>query len=348
MLEELLDLAGTAGAVVGAVLLIVLGRLILNKAISDKRTLPYHRQFLTLVVSLVGLFLAIALLPIEATVRAQILSAIGILISAVIALSATTLVGNAMAGIMLRLMRSFRPGDFVAFQDTIGRITDISLFHTEVQTVTRDIVAVPNSVLARTAVHVTRRDGTFISATVSIGYSDHHSRVEAALKRAAEHAKLEEPFVFVDELLDHAVRYRVYALLPESHERISRSSDLRRAILDILHEEGIEIASPSLVNRRELPADHVFAPGRDAAAKTGEGESGIEDLAFDRAEQAESIEKLRTSQEKLAKELEDLKADGEGSDRRERVKEQMGRIEEEISRREKEREEQRLEEDTEE
>jgi small conductance mechanosensitive channel len=355
MLDRLLSLVGTVGAVGGSIVVIFIGRLILNRAVSDKRTVPYHRQFLTLIVSLVGLFLAIALLPLEATIRAQILSVLGIVLSAVIALSSTTLVGNAMAGIMLRLMKTYRAGDFVRFDDTLGRITDISLFHTEIQKVTRDLVAVPNSLLVSKAVHITRRDGTFVNAQVSIGYSEHHAAVEAALKEAAEQCELSEPFVLVDELLDHAVHYRVYALLAESHELISKTSQLRASILDVLHARGIEVVSPGIVNRREYPIDHHFVPPPQRVPETGDEQSDIEGIVFDRAEQAESIEKLYAMQEKLKHDLDALKdpesAAAAGRDaqwqarQKNRIKAQIDYISAEVARREKEKEEQRLDED---
>ena len=44
-------------------------------------------------------------------------------------LSSTTFIGNIMAGLMLRVVRSFRPGDFVHVGDYFGRVSEQSLFH---------------------------------------------------------------------------------------------------------------------------------------------------------------------------------------------------------------------------
>jgi small conductance mechanosensitive channel len=98
VLDLAMDLLGTSVAVVGTLGFIILGRVVISKRVKDKRALPYHRQFFTLIVFLVGLFVAIALLPLDPRIRSQILSVLGILLSAIIALSSTTLVGNAMAG----------------------------------------------------------------------------------------------------------------------------------------------------------------------------------------------------------------------------------------------------------
>ncbi len=76
-----------------------------------------------------------------------------------------------MAGIMLRVTKGFRAGDFIRFNSVVGRVADLSLFHTEIQLITQDIVTVPNMLLTQNAVHVTRRGGTFVNVDVSIGYT---------------------------------------------------------------------------------------------------------------------------------------------------------------------------------
>ncbi len=369
LIELLGDLSGTLIATAATVAVILVGRLIFNKTAGDARTLPYKRQFFTFLFALLGLFIAIALLPLPAEIRSQILSVLGILLSAVIAFSSTTFVGNAMAGIMLRLMKGFRAGDFVEVDDRTGRVADIGLFHTEVQLVTRDILTVPNALLIQRMVRVTRRAGTFIDAAVSIGYATSHGSVEVALTEAAERSELAEPFVFVEELLDHAVRYRVYGLLEDSSELLTRRSQLKRTVLDSLHEHDIEIMSPGIVDRREYGPEHRFmpaaeAPEGEAGAQAGAGhtpeeqaahEGEIEKIAFDRAEQAESIEQLYAEQEKLNHELAELadrsaeasqsKSADEKKSRKQVINSQLERIAEEIERRESEQEEKRLDED---
>ncbi|MFP4364745.1 MAG: mechanosensitive ion channel family protein [Spirochaetia bacterium] len=309
MISRILEISGTGITVVVTVLLILAGRFFLQKTAKDKRTLPYQRQLFTLISAVLGLFISIALLPIPSEVTSQILSALGILFSAVIALSSTTLVGNAMAGIMLRVMKGFRAGDFIRFQDKVGRVTDLGLFHTEVQLISRDIVAVPNTLLAKEAVQVTRRAGTFVNASVSLGYDIHHTKIEKVLKEAATDCGLKEPFVFVEELLDHAVLYRVYGLLEDSSELLSKTSVLRKSMLAKLHEADIEIVSPAFTNRIEYQKSDSFIPSADPKAsrqKTDSKDADIEEIAFDRAEEAESIEKLYARQEKLNHELEKL------------------------------------------
>ncbi|MFW5695520.1 MAG: mechanosensitive ion channel family protein [Alkalispirochaeta sp.] len=357
MIDILLEYGGTLGTALGAILVIGVGRFILARSVTDKRSLPYHRQILTLGAAVVGLFLAVAFLPVSPEIRGQILSVMGVLLSAAIALSSTTFVGNAMAGIMLRVTRGFRAGDFIRFQSVVGRVADLSLFHTEIQLITRDIVTVPNVLLTQNAVHVTRRGGTFVNVDVSIGYTVAHETVIAALKEAAEQVELNEPFVLVEELLDHAIRYRVYGLLDDSSALLTATSDLRRAILTTLHRQAIEIASPSLTDRRSsdssaayvpppIPSDEAPDAESDNHPAGGDDETDIEAIAFDRAEQAESIESLYALQEKLEAELKSLGDTDEPGDRKKRLKAHIKYVATEISRREEQKEEQRRDEST--
>ena len=356
MIDDIVPALGTVITVVGTIALVLAGRWLLDKYIADKRALSYQRQLFTFVASLLGFLVAVSVLPIPVAVRSQMLSVFGILLSVVVAFSSTSLVGNAMAGVMLRSMRGFRAGNFVRFDDVLGRVTGISLYHTEIQLVTRDLVTVPNSVLAQKAVRVTRQSGTFINASVSIGYDEPHGNVEAALKRAAVECDLTEVFVIIEELMDHAIGYRVYGLFEDSSQLVTKTSQLNKSVLDTLHREGMEIASPGLTNQRRYEQEARFVPRVTTPEVTVAAEADIEEVAFDRAEQAESIEKLYAEQEKLHHTLSAISDESEQEatveakeqveQRESAVRERVEQIESEIEAREKEKEQQRLDEGT--
>ena len=73
----------------------------------------FRVQITHLIIGLVTTLLVIVVLPLHETLRGQLLSLFGIVLSAAIALSSTTFVGNVMAGVMLKAVRNFRTGDFV-------------------------------------------------------------------------------------------------------------------------------------------------------------------------------------------------------------------------------------------
>jgi small conductance mechanosensitive channel len=162
---------------------------------------------------------------------------------------------------------------------------------------------------------------------------------------------LTEPFVLVDDLMDHAVRYTIYGLLKDSSELLTKRPRLRQPVLDTLYNEGVEIMSPSIVDRREHGVDHRFVPdvGEPAEEESEDAEKEgqvIEEVAIDRAEEAESIEQLDAQQEKLNHELEGASEDAATGEDRAAVKERLAAIETEIEKREQAKEKQRLDENS--
>jgi small-conductance mechanosensitive channel len=237
------------------------------------------------------------------------LSLLGILLSAAIALSATTFVGNVMAGLMLRAVKNFRPGDFIRVGDHFGRVSERGLFHIEIQTEDRDLTTLPNLFLVTNPVKVVRSSGTLITAEVSLGYDVARDMVERSLLEAATDAGLQEPFVHVMQLGDFSVTYRIAGLLTEVKGLLSTRSRLHQMMLDHLHEAGIEIVSPTFMNQRVLPLDRRFVakPVAEAIADTGPKDLP-EAVVFDKADEAESLERLRERQKELEDELAELKS----------------------------------------
>ncbi len=344
------SLPNVAGLVVVLVVLYAV-QLILNRRFKGKLEFRFRRQIATMILTLIALFVIILLLPISETSRGQLLSLLGILLSAAIALSSTTLLGNLMAGMMLRAIRNFRAGDFIEVGEHFGRVSDRGLFHVEIQTEDRDLTTLPNLYLVTHPVSVSRSSGTIITATVSLGYGVPRRRIEELLLEAAGMAELREPFVQVVDLGDFSVTYRVAGLLTEVKQIISARSKLRQMMLDSLHEGGVEIVSPTFMNTRALDKGRVFMPVTDRTTKAEEPSytSAPEDVVFDKAEKAESIERLREMYDEMGEKIDALKEQIDNAvldkDRdalkseRSRLKERRERLAEIIKKREEEKKE---------
>jgi small-conductance mechanosensitive channel len=295
--------------------------------------LQFRFQLIMLVLTMAGVLAVIIVLPIDGVLRGQLLSLIGILLSAAIALSSTTFIGNILAGIMLKAIKSVRPGDFITVGDLTGRVTEMDLLHTQVQTEFRDLVTVPNLFMVTQPLHVVRKSGTIVGCKLSLGYDVHHERVSEILLAAASRVGLKDAFVQVTDLGDFSISYRIAGLLEDVQSLITARSDLRKSVLDALHSAGIEIVSPNFMNTKALAESQRFMP--DQASRSGKGrapESRAEEVAFDIAQEAASIEALRSALESVEKELEVLES-GEEHDigtARERLEESKARLESEL------------------
>ena len=288
----------------------------------------FGRQITMLILTVIALVIVVLALPVRDETHGELLGLVGVAITAVIALSSTTFVSNAMAGILLRALNKFRPGDFIEVDEQFGGVTERGLFHTEVETEDRDLVTFPNFLLVSNPVKVVHSSGTIVSATVSLGYDAPHETVRSLLIRAADDCQLNNPFVHVLELGDFSVTYRIAGFLEDVKQLIPTRSKLRIAMLDALHSENVEIVSPTfMIQRAQAEGTKVLA-GQAAAehvVKARWADATSKDIMFDRAEAAGRIEELKQEREDLktdiAKSQEELK---DADDNDERARKQRG------------------------
>lgn len=284
-------------------------RILLDRQARGKTDKGILKSVFLFLIVLIGVISVILSLPLGEQ-KDDVTSLIGIVLSAVLGLSSTTFIGNALAGILLRSLKSFKPGDFITVNEVFGRVTEQGLFHTEIQTVDRDLTTLPNMSLATNAYKVTRSSGTFIKAEVSLGYDVSRLKIEEALLKAAKSAGLTDPFVHVISLGDFSVVYRINGLLNDVKSILSARSKLFASVLDELHDANIEIVSPNFMNQRQI-GETVFIPKKVKKQKETKKEDAPEVLIFDKAEQAESIEKrkqlLAEVEEKIKLEQKEIK-----------------------------------------
>ncbi|MCF8198863.1 MAG: mechanosensitive ion channel family protein [Sulfuritalea sp.] len=266
------------------------------------------RQVTVMALAMVGVVMAILALPVGEETKGHLLSLLGLLLTAIIAMSSTTLASNAMAGLMLRAMRSFRTGDFVRVGTHFGRVTEIGLFHTEIQTSNRDLTALPNAFFVSNPATVVRHSGTIIETTLSLGYDVPHHRAEELLLKAAKSTGLEDPFVLILELGNFSITYRIAGFLSETKRLVSAGTVLRREVLDTLHRAGVEIASPTLMSQRRLGEGEKLLPKERIGYREKRERSLPEDIVFDKAEEAERFEQLRIDRKELVQQLKDLES----------------------------------------
>lgn len=275
----------------------------------------FPRQLMMLGLFFLSLLVVVFALPISESSRNQVLGLMGILISGILALSSTTIVSNLIAGVLLRNTKPFKIGDFIRVGDHFGRVSERGLFDTEIQTEERELIDLPNTYLISKPVTTIRGTGAVVSASLSLGYDIGHAQIEPLLIKAAEMSGLEEPFVHILELGNYAVTYRISGILPESKRFITARTKLYRHVLDTLHQRKIEIMSPAYMNQRRLGENQLVLPAGVQAASSNETECASDDIVFDKAERAETLEneknKLTENIEKLEIALKAVNEKGE-------------------------------------
>jgi len=279
----------------GSILLILIALLLINSWIFKK--LKFNKvsgnilkNSIAALIIFVGLLIFILSFPIDKTLKGQILSFLAIVVSAGIALSSTTVLGNLIAGIMNNSMNRFRNGDLIKIGDLQGRVTKKSIFHTEIQLEDSNFITIPNLYIATNPVKLTRKTDTVISTSVSLGYDISRITIEDSLKEAAILTGLTDPYVYITNLGDYSVSYKIHGFLEDSSKYFSTSSLLNANVMDVLHKRKIEIISPTFMNQINAN-DKVFIPTEIIKNKISKEGKKPEDLIFDEAIKSEKNEK---------------------------------------------------------
>lgn len=302
---------------------LLLGR---NRQLRSEGRVP--RQMAMIGLILAGLIVVIISLPIEDGLRNQIIGLIGIVLSGLVAFSSTNIIGNLMAGVLLRITKPFGIGDFVRVGSHFGRVSERGLFDTEIQSENRELIALPNSYLADNPVTTVHHSGAIVSATLSLGYDVHHKKVSPLLIEAAEKSGLSDAFVHIIELNDFSVSYRVSGFLSEIKGLITARSNLLKEVLDSLHENNIEIMSPSFMNQRPQPPESTTIPKKYWVRPT-EAAVEAEEIVFDKAEKAQQRStEIKTLHHQLSELENELKTAED--ERKTEIKEEITELNEQI------------------
>ncbi|MCF8358780.1 MAG: mechanosensitive ion channel family protein [Prolixibacteraceae bacterium] len=298
------------------IVLLVLNAWVFKKVKSTNANGNIAKGAISFFLSLVGILVFILVLPIEKPLKGQIIAFFGIIISAGIALSSTTVLGNLIAGIMNNSMNRFRNGDLIKIDDFHGRVIRKSIFHTEIQLEDSNFITIPNLYISNNPVKLIRKANTVISTSVSLGYDVPRGTIEKALKDAANEAGLSDPYVYVTDLGDYSVVYKIHGFLADSSKYFTTRSLLNVKVMDVLHEAKVEIVSPTFMNQRRVD-EKFFIPKKIVVEKNTADEKSPEDLIFDEAIKSGKIEikkdylkEIDEKQEALKAKLKDLD-DGE-------------------------------------
>lgn len=263
-LNELSRLTATdwliAGAIVtGAVLIGLLLRMLVKRALSGRGQLVAR-----LVSRLVfGLTVAFGLVYALNQVGISIGPVLGLLglFGLALALAFQEVLGNFIAGIMLSLQRPFKVGDEIRTTDYEGRVEDVSLRTTTVQTFDGVKVYIPNSEVWTNAIeNSTETELRRTTLPLGVSYdSDLDStrdliletvgRIDGVVADPAPQAYVHE---FGDSSINYAVRFwHESPIATEWRVRDEIARSLKRALDDA----GVEIPFPQLdLHVQEAPS----------------------------------------------------------------------------------------------
>lgn len=217
----------------------------------NHETLQPTQRLTSLAIWLFALAMAYPYLPGAGT---DAFKGLSVLIGLMISLGATSVVGQAAAGLILTYTRTLRPGEFVRIGEHEGTVMELGMFTTSIRTGLGEVLTLPNSMITsnvtRNYSRAVKGPGYVVDTVVTIGYDTPWRQVESMLLEAARrtHGVLQDPpaQVFQTALSDFYPEYRLVAqAIPgEPMPRAMLLSLLHAHIQDVFNEYGVQIMSP--------------------------------------------------------------------------------------------------------
>lgn len=214
-------------------------------------TLQPTTRLTSLAIWLFALAMAYPYLPGAGT---EAFKGLSVLIGLMISLGASSVVGQAAAGLILTYSRTLRPGEFVQVGGHEGTVTEMGMFTTTIRTGLGEVLTIPNSMITggvtKNYSRSVQGEGYVVDTVVTIGYDTPWRQVEAMLLEAARRTdgvlQTPSPIVFQTALSDFYPEYRLVAQAIPSQPlpRAMLLSVLHANIQDVFNEYGVQIMSP--------------------------------------------------------------------------------------------------------
>lgn len=180
------------------------------------------------------------------------LFAAGAVFAIAIGFAMQNVVQNFVAGVILLLERSIKPGDILEIDGTIVKVIDMGIRTTIARTLIDEELIMPNSIFSQSTVkNYTLRDSTYrLGVVVGVSYDSDMDQVIRVLEETAHRVgwRLAEPGPAV-RLLDFgssSVDFGVYVSIDDPWMQRVYMSDLRKDIWFAFKDAGITIAYPQL------------------------------------------------------------------------------------------------------
>ena len=235
----------------------------------NQETLHPTQRLTSLAIWLFALAMAYPYLPGAGT---DAFKGLSVLIGLMISLGATSVVGQAAAGLILTYTRTLRPGEFVRIGEYEGTVTELGMFTTCIRTGLGEVLTLPNSMITGAVTknysRAVQGPGYVVDTVVTIGYDTPWRQVEAMLLEAARRTPgvLADPpaQVFQTALSDFYPEYRLVAqaIPSQPRPRAVLLSLLHANIQDVFNEYSVQIMSPHYLGdpseEKRVPKDKWF------------------------------------------------------------------------------------------
>lgn len=259
VLKSLIEHSAELGfAIIKAVIVFVVGRMIINLLNKLVKNILIKRNFdpsvKSFVSSLVNVTLTILLiisivgaLGVQTTSFAALLASAGVAVG--MALSGN--LSNFAGGLIVLLFKPYKVGDFIDYQGQSGTVREIQMFHTILKTTDNKVIYIPNGSLSSgVIVNYSNQQTRRIDWVFGVDYGTDYDHVKQVLETilAKETRILQEPdkpFIALTALADSSVNILVRVWV-KSEDYWSVYFDMNKTVYEVFNKESINFPFPQL------------------------------------------------------------------------------------------------------
>ena len=150
--------------------------------------------------------------------------------------------------------KSIKPGDRIIINDKEGFVKEIRLRSTQITTIAKEDIIVPNSdFITQQVINYTFKDElTRVACRVGVSYDSNIDLVKKTLFEIAEkhpdirHDDANKPAVLFNEFADSSLNFALYCTINDANKKYKVISDLNAAVFKEFKKLNIEIAYPQI------------------------------------------------------------------------------------------------------
>lgn len=259
VLKSLIEHSAELGfAIIKAVIVFVVGRMIINLLNKLVKNILIKRNFdpsvKSFVSSLVNVTLTILLiisivgaLGVQTTSFAALLASAGVAVG--MALSGN--LSNFAGGLIVLLFKPYKVGDFIDYQGQSGTVREIQMFHTILKTTDNKVIYIPNGSLSSgVIVNYSNQQTRRIDWVFGVDYGTDYDHVKQVLETILEKEtrilqEPDKPFIALTALADSSVNILVRVWV-KSEDYWSVYFDMNKTVYEVFNKEGINFPFPQL------------------------------------------------------------------------------------------------------
>jgi len=275
-------------------------------------------------------FLLTIIFPLLPGSGSDVFKGVSMFLGLILSLGSTSVISNALSGLIMTYMRPFKIGDRIEADDVIGVVVQRNLIMTRVRTPKNVIITIPNAKIltghSKNFTTAAERSNLIIHSTITIGYDVDWRIVHKLLIAAAKKTNGlieqsgKEAFVLQNSLDDNYVEYEINAYTAQADRYAFIKSELHKNIIDEFNKSSIEILSPKYVASRS-GEERTFheVPEEEKTVEKKETELDINEKItkkMEELEKAKEKEKAAEKKEPSKKENQNNKDDKKDNDKK--------------------------------